>query len=58
MNTGKWTKEEKERFIKGVYKYSKNWKKVSLNILISLVIFIYKNKISCSSKIPCSKICY
>ena len=30
MNTGKWTKEEKERFIKGVYKYSKNWKKVSL----------------------------
>ena len=28
MNTGKWTKDEIERFFTGVYKYNKNWKKV------------------------------
>lgn len=29
MNTGKWTKLEMERFMTGVFKYKKNWKKVN-----------------------------
>jgi hypothetical protein len=32
MNTGKWSKEETEKFISGVYKYNKNWRKVRLTI--------------------------
>ncbi len=31
-NTGKWTEEEKEKFLTGVLLYKNNWTKVNFNI--------------------------